>query len=179
MNRAQNPAKRREIDARIRATKDQVGRVRLCFRRCERRPPFRLPESQYWPRPESRVTGPGRRNPPAIPSYLGTHPVVVHVAVKNLRPRSRIRETDCIVVPSHFREGRDHNHIVPGAIQPSMKRNDAILVVHMERVYVFTPQRWLIPPQPDQILCEAVMITIAGSLPVPMLKRATRILRAR
>ncbi len=81
---------------------------------------------------------PGRQNPSSIARYHGIDPVVIDVAVENLNPRSRIRESNRVVVPSCLGKRCNYNYVFPRALKPSMKSNDAVLVVHMECVHILT-----------------------------------------
>src|SRR5258708_31922706 len=93
----------------------------------------------------------GRHNPSSIARYRGIDPGVIDVAVENFNPQSRMRESNRVVVPSCLGERCNYNYVLAHALEPSMKSNDAVLIVHMECVHMLPAPSRLIPPQPDKI----------------------------
>jgi hypothetical protein len=66
-------------------------------------------EAMQWPA--------GRDNAPSIARYYWIHPVVIDVAVENLDPRSRVRESNGVVVPGRLGQGCNNNYVVPSALK--------------------------------------------------------------
>ena len=73
------------------------------------------------------------------------HPIVVNVAVENLEPGSGVGKSNRVVVPSCFGKRRDYNYVASRAGKPSVEGDDAVLIVDMKWVYMFTAQSRLIP----------------------------------
>ena len=76
------------------------------------------------------------RDTSSVASHHRVNPVVIDIAVENFPPRSRKRESDAVVVPSILGERGDYNDVLPSTLQPSVKRNDAVLFVDVERIEV-------------------------------------------
>src|SRR5580704_10456426 len=68
-------------------------------------------------------------NRAAVAGHYRVDPVVVDIAIKDLEPGSAERESDLIAPPCRFVEARDHDDVPARALEPSMVRDDAILVV--------------------------------------------------
>ena len=93
------------------------------------------------------VQRPARRHDPSsVARNNRIDPIVVDIAVEHFSLRSGIREPDRVVVPCCLGKRCDDDHVVARALKPSMKCDDAVLVVYMEWVQVIAPQCGLIPP---------------------------------
>lgn len=80
------------------------------------------------------------QNPSSIARYHWINPVVIDVAVEDFNPRSRRRESNRVVVPSCLGKSCNYNYVFPCALQPSVKCNDAVLVVDVKCVDIVTSQ---------------------------------------
>src|ERR1022692_713207 len=56
----------------------------------------------------------------------GINPVVVDIAIEDLRPLAGTGETDGVVVPRGFGKRGDDNNVLASAFQPAMKGYDAV-----------------------------------------------------
>src|SRR4051794_40013697 len=81
----------------------------------------------------------------AVARHNRVHPIVIDVAVEYFTPPTGKGKTNAVVVPCIFRERRNHNHILPAALQPALKGNYAVLVVNVKRIHVVPAQRGIIP----------------------------------
>src|SRR5579863_928419 len=66
----------------------------------------------------------------------GIDPIVIDIAVELFSPRPGIREPNRVVVPCGLGKRCDDDNVVARALKPSMKCDDAVLVVYMEWVHV-------------------------------------------
>src|SRR5208283_1641990 len=70
--------------------------------------------------------GSGCRDASVVTCNHGINPVVVNIAVEDLRPLARPGETHGVVVPGGFGKRGDNNHVLASAFQPAMKGYHAI-----------------------------------------------------
>ena len=101
-------------------------------------------------------------NRSAVSGHDRVHPVVIDVAVEYFSPRAAKRESDAIVVPGILSESCRHDDVLPGALEPTMKCDNPILVVNMKRIDMVAAQGRIVPAQPYQILRETQMIHPSG-----------------
>src|SRR5208282_2446119 len=100
----------------------------------------------------------GCRDAPAITGHDRVHPIIVNVAVEDFAPRSGKREADSIVIPGIFGEGCDDNYVLARTLEPPVEGSDAVLIVNVKRMDVLPTQGGIVPPQADQVLCEAQVV---------------------
>ena len=84
--------------------------------------------------------------------------MVVDVAVEHFRPKSRGGETEIVTLPRTFRERRDDDDVLSGALEPAVISEHAIAIGLVECVDVVASQRGQVSPQMDQVAREAQMI---------------------
>src|ERR1700719_3922156 len=98
----------------------------------------------------------------AVPDDLWIHPVVVHVAVKDLEPGSTGWEADLVLVFRRVREAGHDDDIAAHAGNPSLKRQDTVLVVHVDQGIAFGAKRGIAPAHADEFAREPQEIAHRG-----------------
>src|SRR5262249_24384221 len=58
------------------------------------------------------------------------------VAVENLSPNSRLRQSQFIVIQTELTQSSDYDYIVTGGFEPAVESDHARCVVHVKRIHI-------------------------------------------
>src|SRR6516165_4667027 len=94
----------------------------------------------------------------AVGGHSRVHPVVVDVAVEDLKPMAAAGEADLVVVPVGFGEAERHHNVPALAFHPPLEDKDPVQVVDVGDLAALAAKSWLVAAQRDQLAGETEKI---------------------
>ena len=94
----------------------------------------------------------------SIPHHGRVDPAVIDIAVKDFDPAAGRGEAHPIIVLRRVVHARDDEHIAAAALEPPMKRQNTIVVVHVNNPNARATQGRLPPAQSNHVLGKVQLV---------------------